>query len=234
MGYSTEYQGVLKFGKELTASQLGILNEILDTDFRDLGEDVRDSLIQGKTYLTYINLILTDDFSGITWNGAEKSHSMIEAVYAVTRWMQLQAPNCKDFTLIGTIHCQGEDMDDRWDLVMVDGMAKKVMTPQSGTKIQCPHCEESFYYDYEATETANLGSEERLVFCITGKLSKPRKEITKTLEQDGYKVVDAISSNVDYLLCGEKSGSKVNQALRAGVKVISEDDLVEVLIKGIR
>lgn len=149
MGYDTDYQGILKFNKELAASQLGILNEILGADFRDFSKEVQKELVPNANAETpsYINLELTKDFSGIQWDGSEKSYAMVSCVNAVTIWMRHKAPYCEDFAFVGTMHCQGEAMDDRWDLIMEDGIAMEVKTPPSGVKIECPHCEESFYYE---------------------------------------------------------------------------------------
>ena len=62
-------------------------------------------------------------------------------------------------------------------------------------------------------------------FCITGTLSRPRKEIALSIKSEGGKVQSSISGNLDYLLAGDSAGSKLQKAERLGVKIISETQL---------
>lgn len=59
-------------------------------------------------------------------------------------------------------------------------------------------------------------------FVITGALSKPRPAFKKQIESLGGKVSGSISKNTDYLLAGEKAGSKAEKAEQLGVKVLDE------------
>lgn len=61
-------------------------------------------------------------------------------------------------------------------------------------------------------------------FLITGSFSIPRNQIKKILENLYHcKVVSSISKNVDYLLCGENPGSKLDEANKLNIKVITTD-----------
>ncbi len=62
-------------------------------------------------------------------------------------------------------------------------------------------------------------------FCITGTLTRPRKEITQAIKAAGGKVVSTVSGKLDYLVAGENAGSKLEKANQLGVEVISELDL---------
>ena len=66
-------------------------------------------------------------------------------------------------------------------------------------------------------------------FVITGKLSAPRSEVKKALESLGAKVSSSISGSTDFLLAGEKAGSKLKKAQDLGVTVYSEEDLERAL-----
>jgi len=59
-------------------------------------------------------------------------------------------------------------------------------------------------------------------FCITGTLTRPRKEIALQTKAAGGKVVSAVSGKLDYLIAGENAGSKLEKATRLGVKVLNE------------
>ena len=66
-------------------------------------------------------------------------------------------------------------------------------------------------------------------FCITGTLSRPRKEIALSIKSEGGKVVSSVSGNLDFLVAGESSGSKLDKANRLGVRIISESELDEMI-----
>mgnify|MGYP001286831849 FL=1 len=62
-------------------------------------------------------------------------------------------------------------------------------------------------------------------FCITGSLSRPRKEIALAIKNSGGKVVGSVSGNLDILVAGEKAGSKLAKAESLNVEVWSEEKL---------
>lgn len=66
-------------------------------------------------------------------------------------------------------------------------------------------------------------------FVITGALSEPRHVIKARIESYGGKVSGSISKKTDYLVCGEKVGSKFEKAMSLGVDCISEDELWEMV-----
>ena len=63
-----------------------------------------------------------------------------------------------------------------------------------------------------------------LSFCITGTLTRPRKEIALQIKAAGGKVVSTVSGKLDYLVAGENAGSKLEKATRLGVTVLNEAD----------
>lgn len=64
---------------------------------------------------------------------------------------------------------------------------------------------------------------------FTGTLSKPRQEFEKMAEDAGAKVLSAVSKNLNYLVVGEKAGSKLEKAQKLGVQTLSEQDFLELL-----
>ena len=66
-------------------------------------------------------------------------------------------------------------------------------------------------------------------FCITGTLSRPRKEVALSIKAEGGKVVSSVSGNLDYLVAGESAGSKLEKAGRLGVKVLTEAEIAEMI-----
>ena len=47
-------------------------------------------------------------------------------------------------------------------------------------------------------------------------------------ENHGATVSSSISKNIDYLIVGEKPGSKKKKAIEIGVKIISEDEWIRL------
>ena len=83
-----------------------------------------------------------------------------------------------------------------------------------------------------AAEEATTTEEGPLIgqtFCITGTLSRPRKEIALMIKAAGGKVVSTVSGKLDHLVAGESAGSKLDKANRLSVNVLSEADLEAML-----
>ncbi|MGJ8676169.1 MAG: NAD-dependent DNA ligase LigA [Akkermansiaceae bacterium] len=86
-------------------------------------------------------------------------------------------------------------------------------------------------YDPEKSAIASSASPVAgKTFVITGTLSKPRPEFKALIESHGGKVSSSISAKTNYLLAGEKAGSKRAKADELGVKILDELEL-DYLIK---
>ena len=88
------------------------------------------------------------------------------------------------------------------------------------------------YSQIEIIEGGELNSEGPLsgsTFCITGTLTRPRKEIALSIKSEGGKVVSSVSGNLHYFVAGTSAGSKMDKARRLGVRVISETELDDLL-----
>ena len=66
-------------------------------------------------------------------------------------------------------------------------------------------------------------------FCITGTLTLPRNEIVLLIKSNGGKVVSSVSNNLTYLISGESSGSKLENAKNLGVTILTEDEFSKLL-----
>ena len=67
---------------------------------------------------------------------------------------------------------------------------------------------------------------DNLTFVLTGSLvNYSRKELTDKLSNLGAKVSSSVSKNTDYVVYGEKAGSKLTKAKDLGVKLMTEDEL---------
>lgn len=81
-------------------------------------------------------------------------------------------------------------------------------------------------------ETPKMEKETRFTgktVVLTGTLSSlSRDEAKHRLQKMGAKVSSTISAKTDYLIAGDKAGSKLKKAESLGVTVLSEDDLLQV------
>lgn len=68
-----------------------------------------------------------------------------------------------------------------------------------------------------------------LTFVLTGTLENlTRKEASTIIENLGGKTSSSVSKNTDYVLAGSEAGSKLDKAISLGIKVISEDEFIEM------
>jgi len=86
------------------------------------------------------------------------------------------------------------------------------------------------YPSQNASGTATLGGKS---FLITGALSKGRNDVEAAIKASGGVLKSSVSKNLDFLVVGEEPGSKVDKARAAGVKMIGEAELYEMIEKGV-
>ena len=65
-------------------------------------------------------------------------------------------------------------------------------------------------------------------FCITGTLSKSRKEFEKLIIENGGQL-GSVNKNLDYLIVGNDAGSKLDKAKSLGIKIINENEFLKML-----
>ena len=64
---------------------------------------------------------------------------------------------------------------------------------------------------------------------VTGKLVNfTRDTINAKIEMLGAKAGSAVSKNTDYLICGEKAGSKLDKARALNIPVLSEQQFMKM------
>lgn len=141
MGYSTDFKGSLLFTQEATGQQLKALKAMMEEDCREHPE------WGASKEASYIDLELNDDFSGLQWNGAEKTRAMVECVNIILNEMRKQWP---DFGLTGTLVAQGESLEDRWALTIENGVALKKDIHIAGIRAECPNCAHKFIIEEAA------------------------------------------------------------------------------------
>lgn len=82
---------------------------------------------------------------------------------------------------------------------------------------------------WQTSSAAADDSLQGLTFVLTGALSRPRGEYQEQLLERGAKVAGSVSAKTDYLVAGEKAGSKLSKAEKLGVKIIDEQALLAIM-----
>lgn len=79
--------------------------------------------------------------------------------------------------------------------------------------------------DPEVTDSPLKGKK----FVITGQLPLPREKVKLLIEEQGGKVLSAISGKTDGLICGENPGSKKEKAESLAVKILTWEEFQKLL-----
>ena len=67
------------------------------------------------------------------------------------------------------------------------------------------------------------------IIVVTGKLLHfTRNSINDKIESLGAKAGSAVSKSTDYLICGEKAGSKLNKARELGIQILTEEQFLSM------
>jgi len=87
-------------------------------------------------------------------------------------------------------------------------------------------------FEYQSTRP-KAGSLHGLTFVLTGTLpSLSRDEAKHRIEAGGGKVTGTVSKKTDYVLAGADAGSKLDKARELGIKIIAEEQLLDMLQPG--
>jgi DNA ligase (NAD+) len=81
---------------------------------------------------------------------------------------------------------------------------------------------------YQKPIMNNKFSGKNIVF--TGKLSRlSREEAKYKALQLGAKILNSVSKNTDFLICGEKSGNKIAKARELNIQILSEREWISMI-----
>jgi len=116
MSYTTKFSGKLSFVNELKAKQLAKIKFFIE-----------DSVLE-----------LTEDFSGLE---IEETVNHGDEVPVFINDMLTEFP---DILLEGYLVAQGEDLNDLWKVVIIEGKAERINFFTEDGMIECPHCKKQF------------------------------------------------------------------------------------------
>ncbi|MEI7669091.1 MAG: NAD-dependent DNA ligase LigA [Pseudomonadota bacterium] len=121
------------------------------------------------------------------------------------------------------------------DLLAIDGMGQimaeslcQFFAEEHNKEILEELSKEIEISDYELQQTNSIITDKTIVF--TGSLEKmTRSEAKAKAEKMGAKVAGSVSSKTDFVVAGSDSGSKLKKATELGIKILSEDEWLEML-----
>ena len=70
---------------------------------------------------------------------------------------------------------------------------------------------------------------DKKTFVLTGTLEIPRKKLEEKLISLGAKVTGSVSKNTDYVVVGENPGSKYEKARSLDIKILSLEELEDLV-----
>lgn len=83
-----------------------------------------------------------------------------------------------------------------------------------------------------APRHAEEGTFSGKTFVFTGTLSVPREEAERQVKEAGGKASSSVSKVTDYVVVGDKPGSKATKAQQLGVTVLTEEEFQQLLAGG--
>ncbi|VEU74859.1 DNA ligase (NAD(+)) [Mycoplasmopsis citelli] len=146
---------------------------------------------------------------GIKTIGAQVAELIAEKIEQLS---DLIAMDLEELTLINTI-----------GNVIVDNL--KIFINQAENQVLLKTLDNLFNYQKITKGTKLQG----FTFVITGTLSKSRDHYKNLLISNGAKVASSVSSQTTYLLAGENAGSKLQKAQDLNVKILTEEQLNNIL-----
>lgn len=121
----------------------------------------------------------------------------------------------------------------RWpDLTAIEGIgettAQKII---NGLQDLWPMVEKLFEVIDVKDVVESTGNLNGMSFCLTGAMSKPRKEIEKAIEAAGGEVKSSVGKGLTYLVQADASStsSKTEKAQKYGTRILAEDKLWEMM-----
>ncbi len=121
------------------------------------------------------------------------------------------------------------------DLITIDGIGEKVagalaifFSDEKHLAIVERLAQQINIKDHEMVNATGSALFDKII-VFTGTLEKlSRSEAKAMAERLGAKVSGSISSRTDYLVAGADAGSKLKKATELGIKIISEDEFMEI------
>ena len=230
---SRDAMNIAGFGSKLVENmlRLGFIKNIVDIyELKNHREELEKLDKMGKksvdNLLNAIETSKTREYSkvlcalGIPFVGKTSAKLLAEASENIDNLMNMSIEELMEIEGVGDKMAQAiyEFFRDEEKKKLIDGLKINGLTFAQEKKEELPEDEKVF-----------TGK----TFLFTGTLKNfTRNEIKEEIEKLGGKNLSAVSKNLDYLIVGEKAGSKLKKAQEIGsIKIITEDEFMEICKK---
>lgn len=230
---SRDAMNIAGFGSKLVENmlRLGFIKNIVDIyELKNHREELEKLDKMGKksvdNLLNAIETSKTREYSkvlcalGIPFVGKTSAKLLAEASENIDNLMNMSIKELMEIEGVGDKMAQAiyEFFRDEEKKKLIDGLKIHGLTFVQEKKEELPEDEKVF-----------TGK----TFLFTGTLKNfTRNEIKEEIEKLGGKNLSAVSKNLDYLIVGEKAGSKLKKAQEIGsIKIITEDEFMEICKK---
>ena len=218
------------FGSKIVENmlRLGFIKNIVDIyELKNHREELEKLEKMGKrsvdNLLTAIENSKTREYSkvlcalGIPFIGKTSAKLLAESSENIDKLMNMSVEELVEIEGIGDKMAQAifDFFRDKEKIKLIDGLKAHGLT-------------------FAQEKKEELSVEEKVftgkTFLFTGTLKNfTRNEIKEEIEKLGGKNLSAVSKNLDYLIVGEKAGSKLKKAQELGtVKIITEEEFMEI------
>lgn len=230
---SRDAMNIAGFGSKLVENmlRLGFIKNIVDIyELKNHREELEKLDKMGKksvdNLLNAIETSKTREYSkvlcalGIPFVGKTSAKLLAEASENIDNLMNMSIDELMEIEGVGDKMAQAiyEFFRDEEKKKLIEGLKINGLTFAQEKKEELPEDEKVF-----------TGK----TFLFTGTLKNfTRNEIKEEIEKLGGKNLSAVSKNLDYLIVGEKAGSKLKKAQEIGsIKIITEDEFMEICKK---
>lgn len=192
--------------------------------FAEKSVDAMITEIEGSKTITLPKFLYS---LGIRYIGTETSQLLADFVYERCQGNGEKITPMSAFRLLKDIEVE--------DLESVDGIGKKVAQSiiDYFSHEEHEHLFEQFEtagINFEFIELQNNSAITGKTFLMTGSFSNmKRDEVYDLIRSRGGKILSSVSKNLDYLIVGDKAGSKLAKAEKLGIDVLDEENLQNLL-----
>lgn len=230
---SRDAMNIAGFGSKVVENllKLGFIKNIVDIyELKNHREELEKLDKMGKKSVDNLLIAIenskTREYSkvlcalGIPFVGKTSAKLLAQSSENVEKLMEMSIEELMEIEGVGDKMAQAiyDFFRDEEKRKLIEGLKKHGLTFAQEEKIELPDEERVF-----------IGK----TFLFTGTLkSFTRNEIKEEIEKLGGKNLSAVSKNLDYLIVGEKAGSKLKKAQEIGtVKIITEEEFMEICRK---
>ena len=230
---SRDAMNIAGFGSKLVENmlRLGFIKNIVDIyELKNHREELEKLDKMGKksvdNLLNAIETSKTREYSkvlcalGIPFVGKTSAKLLADASENIDNLMNMSIDELMEIEGVGDKMAQAiyEFFRDEEKKKLIEGLKINGLTFAQKKKEELPEDEKVF-----------TGK----TFLFTGTLKNfTRNEIKEEIEKLGGKNLSAVSKNLDYLIVGEKAGSKLKKAQEIGsIKIITENEFMEICKK---